>query len=274
MTVLAIGNFDGFHLGHQELIKEAQRLASELGTKPALLTFFPHPHKVLKKNSSFQEIITLEEKKALSQSFGLKKVFVIDFSEEFSAKSPELFLEELMSQYNIQGLVTGEDFRFGYQRAGSSETIKNFAKKNFFPYRAIRRLSFQDINLSSSLLREVVTVGAFKLFKKLTGRNYTLKVEIDWTKRLGRVIALDIKTPPPGAFLVKVDNIFFLLVFFSSEEFFLENLSKPCDKINTELQEVQLLEILGEGLDKYVKDQLLIENLIKNAKFILNKYDF
>jgi cytidyltransferase-like protein len=272
--VLALGNFDGIHLGHQELIKEAQRLAKELSAKPAVLTFNPHPNKLLKTNLNFQEITNLKDKKFLVKSLGLEDFFVINFSEDFSYKKPETFLEELFFHYSIKGLVTGEDFRFGHKRAGSAETIAQFSKNKSIVYKAIRRLSYQNIRLSSSLLRDIVKVGAVKLFKKLTGRNYSLEVKIDWSNKLGSFVDKELLIPPPGAFLAFIKGGVFLLICLPNKEFFLEELDQ--NYINNEIEEerVELLEFLGEGLDKGIKNQLVIENLIKNAKFILKKYDF
>ncbi len=117
--VLAIGNFDGVHKGHQALLQKAKHMADEAGIPLVVLTFEPHPRTVLFANKSFHRLTTAEEKKMRLKKYGTNHVCIVDFTKEFSYTSPEDFLDMVAHDFKAHYVVVGEDFRFGKTATGN-----------------------------------------------------------------------------------------------------------------------------------------------------------
>ena len=124
-TALAVGNFDGVHLGHRHLIDLARTEATRSGLKSGVLTFEPHPVRVLAPHVDLQLISTLEERFELLEAHGVDVVLAQKFDKAFAALDPVRFIEEvLVKALGVQYLIVGYDFGFGAQRAGNVELLK------------------------------------------------------------------------------------------------------------------------------------------------------
>jgi riboflavin kinase/FMN adenylyltransferase len=174
-TVVALGSFDGLHLGHQKLIKETVRLSKQLSTKPAIITFSPHPAKVLAPKKKHCLIIPEKEKYQLLALLGIETVFEVKFDDAFSQMKAQDFIEKLLiNSLKVKHIITGYNFYFGHAKQGNTLLLQDYANQYKFGYTQISQVIIDDHPVSSSLIKEYLGYGAVGLVCKLLGRDYTL----------------------------------------------------------------------------------------------------
>lgn len=206
----AIGNFDGVHLGHQKLIEECKRH----GYKSAVLTFYPHPSVFIKKMSNYPLITPLEHKKDIFSRMGIDYLIVIEFNEEIAKLSKERFIE-IMKILNIKSCVCGYDFTFGNKAEG---TIADLAQN--FEFYEVKKFVFDNVRVSSTYIRELLSVGNVSEANRLLGRTYSIRGRVKYGSQLGRTIGFPTANinyanyyiPSNGVYFVnvKVDGIIYL----------------------------------------------------------------
>lgn len=173
-VVATIGNFDGVHLGHQELIRSVARHAEKIGAIPVVITFRPHPQFVLRPGSSAHLINTYDEKLELISDLGIDVVIEEPFSREFSNTSPRDFLGKVKSKLGLNVLYLGYDFKFGKERSGSVEISKELGKELGIE---IHVLSAKEVGeaVSSSRIRNCLKEGKMEEVAQLLGRPFFLR---------------------------------------------------------------------------------------------------
>ncbi|NBW98713.1 bifunctional riboflavin kinase/FAD synthetase, partial [bacterium] len=130
-TSVAIGNFDGVHLGHQALIHSMLSRAQQSGLCPTVLTFFPHPVEVLKPHKKPERLTTTSEKLELFERLGVEQVLVARFDTSLSQMTPEVFFETFLSSgLKAQSLHVGFNFCFGREKSGNIETLRKLSDQN------------------------------------------------------------------------------------------------------------------------------------------------
>ncbi|RZA09486.1 MAG: bifunctional riboflavin kinase/FAD synthetase [Proteobacteria bacterium] len=174
-SVVTIGNFDGVHLGHQELIGKVAAHAKKIGGTAVAITFRPHPHFVLRPTEAPHLINTYEEKTELLRRYGADYVIEQPFSREFSNITPDQFV----SQFLVQGLDTkvlylGYDFAFGKERAGSVETLQRLAESRGIEIHVVPPFKVNGTPVSSSLIRKTLDEGAIPFVNECLGRPFFL----------------------------------------------------------------------------------------------------
>ncbi|HQN64117.1 MAG TPA: bifunctional riboflavin kinase/FAD synthetase [Methylophilus sp.] len=179
---LAIGNFDGMHLGHQALLKHLLETASRISKIPAVMTFEPHPREFFSPQDAPARLTTLREKLELLESAGVEKVFVYAFSKRFAAMSAMDFMQLLRDKLNVDTVLVGEDFRFGAKRAGS---LVDFVA-NGFDLIAMPRVDLDGERVSSTRVREALVVGNLALTERLLGRHYSISGKVVHGAKRGR----------------------------------------------------------------------------------------
>ncbi|MDP3142656.1 MAG: bifunctional riboflavin kinase/FAD synthetase [Candidatus Omnitrophota bacterium] len=178
--VVAIGIFDGLHLGHQFLLKKAVFRAKKIKGTSVVVTFYPHPSHVLAPKKELTFLISLKERLRLLKRLGVEVCVVIEFSRRFSQIKSEVFLQNhLIAKLHPQEIFVGEDFVFGSDRKGNIELLQKLGKKIGFKVRAIPPVKVYGLIVSSTLIRGLVKRG--QLFK--VGRMLNRLVTIS-----GRVI--------------------------------------------------------------------------------------
>lgn len=211
---IALGYFDGVHLGHQQVIREAKKVAEAKGIKSAVMTFDPHPSVVLGKSIQHIEYITpLEEKARLIEAMGVDYLFVITFSTEFSGLLPQEFVDQYIIGLNVRHVVAGFDYSYGKMGKGNMETIQ-FHSRSKFDFTVVSKLSTtQDEKVSSTLIRGFLRDGKVDEMPHLLGRYYTTKGIVINGERRGRTIGFPTANvlmdeeyilPPTGVYAVKI----------------------------------------------------------------------
>ncbi len=164
-SVLTIGNFDGVHVGHQEILRTARRLAADNGTEMAVMTFEPHPVAVLHPESVPGVLTPLSFKLHLLQDYADHCIIVVQDNRELLNLSPQDFVDEfLLATFRPSMIVEGDDFNFGADRAGDVNTLSRLGQERGFrvvvvPPRQIELASKQRVRVSSTMIRYMVESG-------------------------------------------------------------------------------------------------------------------
>jgi len=168
---IALGVFDGLHLGHQLIFK---RLNQKEG-KSIVITFSNHPIEILKSNSNFSPIYSLEEKLNLLENFGVDIVVLIKFTKAFANINYIDFIAKLKSCFPFNYLVVGEDVKIGKDKKGDKTKIKSL--ENFLNFKAefIKKVKYQDKIISSSWIRSLIKEKKYDLVELLLNRSYKNK---------------------------------------------------------------------------------------------------
>lgn len=189
-TSLCIGNFDGCHLGHQALLKNALDLAHQHHVVPMALTFDPHPTTIFQPHAAFQPLFTPEQKRASLMHFGMKEVAVVKFDQALRELSPESFIHDILIQrMNVKHLTIGYDFRFGKNRAGDATVLQQVADRGAFSLTVIAACQHDNAPVSSSRIRSILSEsGDCKFASTLLGHPHAVVGTIRSGKQLGRTI--------------------------------------------------------------------------------------
>lgn len=213
-SIVTIGTFDGVHIGHQEIIKRMNLIKSEKHEESVILTFFPHPRKVLNFNDDFKMLNTIEEKIQLLSKFGLNHLVIEPFSKEFSRLTALEFVRDiLVNLFGLKKLVIGYDHQFGKNREGNFEQLQEFGELYDFEVKEISAQEIENVSVSSTKIRKALNEGEIEKANSYLGYNFLLTGEIIKGEGLGRklnfpTINLFIKEdykliPKTGVYIVK-----------------------------------------------------------------------
>jgi riboflavin kinase / FMN adenylyltransferase len=189
-SVVALGNFDGVHLGHQAVVRRAVEEGRRRGTKVVAATFEPHPRAVLAPGSEPRLLTTLEMRREELLGYGVDEVWVIRFDEALSRKSPEEFVRDvLVGEIGASAVVVGENFRFGHRAAGDFRELERLMRGfGGEAYTVPVRSEDGEAPISSTRIRRLVGEGEVAEAAKLLGRPYVLRGEVVMGDKRGRTI--------------------------------------------------------------------------------------
>jgi riboflavin kinase/FMN adenylyltransferase len=188
-SVVAIGNFDGLHLGHQKVLKEAKIKAKKEKLKFGLITFEPVPTMFFNKKIKNHRINSLSQKIYFLKKNKLDFLIVINFNKSFSNLSAEKFIKKILfKKLKSKYIFVSRNFKFGKKRLGNIDTLKNFEEKYF--YKTIITTPYEKKNkiISSSLIRKIIHKGQMQEVKKLLGRTWCVEGEVIRGEQRGRKI--------------------------------------------------------------------------------------
>ena len=189
--VVALGNFDGVHLGHAALLAETRRQAAERGGESVVLTFDPHPARLLSPRLAPPLITTTERKLALIAERGIDACVVEPFDRALAALGPEEFVDEvLVRALGARAVCVGYDFTFGKDRAGRVETLRALGASRGFDVTVIPPFSVDGIVCSSTKVREFVLEGQVTGAALLLGRDFSIDGEVVRGAGRGRTIGV------------------------------------------------------------------------------------
>lgn len=173
--ILTIGNFDGVHLGHRAIFQQVIQRAQAIGGTSVVLTFEPHPLRVLRPDQAPPVITTLEEKMRLLDALGIQVAIHLPFTPELSAMSAQQFVEEILWQrIGIRELYVGYDFGFGRGRTGTIASLREMGTHLGFEVKKVGPVFIDDQVVSSSLIRRLIQQGEVQRATFLLGRPYAL----------------------------------------------------------------------------------------------------
>jgi len=185
-SFVTIGNFDGVHLGHHMLFSEVVSRAYQKQGISVVITFDPHPLQVMRPEIGIKLISTYEQKVEMIELAGIDILVVIPFTRDFAATSAEAFVDEvLVKTIGVRELVVGYDYAFGKGRQGNIEFLKEQGRLKGFPVTVVEPYYVDDMLVSSSKIRELVSQGRMMDVKKLLGRNYQIRGTVQEGKKRG-----------------------------------------------------------------------------------------
>jgi riboflavin kinase/FMN adenylyltransferase len=186
---LAIGVFDGVHLGHQAVISTSTRHAHSAGGTPVVVTFDPHPAKVLRPSDAPHLLTATQHKIALIRALGVGHLLVIEFDKIFAAMSPETFVEQLVRHSKpLREICVGHEWSFGKNRAGNLDLLKQLGERFNFNVVGIKPVTANEITVSSTAIRRAVEAGELEQAASMLGREYTILGTVAGGEKLGKKI--------------------------------------------------------------------------------------
>ncbi len=190
-SVVAIGNFDGIHLGHRKIIGEVVERARRSNSVAAAITFDPHPLRVLRPADAPPLISTLDQRIAMMGALGLDAVLVLKFDLELSRLSPEEFIRKiLVDGLHICAVLVGRNFRFGHKQAGDTRLLTELGRRYSFEVDSIPPVEFRGKVVSSSGIRQAIREGRVNLAARWLGRPFALYGEVRTGTGQGRQVVV------------------------------------------------------------------------------------
>jgi riboflavin kinase / FMN adenylyltransferase len=208
---IAIGNFDGMHLGHQALLRQLVAYAHTYKITPAVMTFEPHPREFFMPQNAPARLASMREKLEYFAECGVQHVYVQRFNRAFAAQSPATFMQVLRQQLNANVVMVGEDFCFGAKRAGTVQTLIEHGF-NVIP---LPEVQLHGERVSSTLVRNALAAGELVKAHTLLDRPYSISGKVVHGAKLGRQLGyptanVHMRHERPaltGVYAVKLNNL-------------------------------------------------------------------
>jgi len=213
--VLAIGQFDGLHLGHASVILSAVRIARETGMQAAVMTFHPHPKEVMRKGDYEGYLTPLRDKEDILAGMGVDVLYVVEFNEDFSRLTPQQFVHDLLIPLQTRTAVVGFDFRFGHKGAGDEQLLRTLGGEGDMTVETVPPFLLNGEKVSSSLIRGLLKRGEMDEASQWLGRPYSIRGTVIHGEKRGRTIGFPTAnleltdhyvTPSKGVYAVRVQH--------------------------------------------------------------------
>lgn len=206
--VIALGMFDGVHLGHRALLARAAELARADGDTAVVFTYLNHPREVF--SGSFDYVSTLEQRTVLCRSAGIDRIDAVPFTKAFSEQSPETFIQMLMARYNgrISTIVCGYDFRFGHAAKGDGALLRALGEQLGFHVEVLDPVLYLGEPCSSTRVREALKDGDLDAANAMLARPYLLTGPVVHNKALGRTFGYPTANVDPGKQILPKDGVY------------------------------------------------------------------
>ena len=213
-TAVAIGNFDGLHRGHAQVIQAMLTLAQANNLVPSVLTFEPHPRRYFAPTAPLFRLETLSQKLTRLREWGVERVYMPRFNAAFAAQSAETFLHTvLQQQLGAKAVITGENFAFGAKRSGNAQQLIDFGARHHILVQTLGAVKLGELVCSSSAVREALTQGDMAQAAALLGRPYQLTGRVMHGDARGRQLGFPtanvnltpgLKLPAYGVYAVRL----------------------------------------------------------------------
>ena len=217
LTVATIGNFDGLHLGHQQILQTLQEEANRGDLKKLIIFTEPHAEEFFSKADGLESskpprISPWQEKVRKMKEFGVEFAFFLKFNNQLRTMTPQDFLDKILIRLNIKKLVIGDDFRFGANREGDLDLLKKWGVKNSIEISSTKTIKLEEKRVSSSRIREALINDDFLLAENLLGRPFSYSGKIVYGQQLGAKLGIPTanlwlpkdRLPISGVYIVKV----------------------------------------------------------------------
>lgn len=221
-AVVTTGSFDGVHLGHTLILKQLSDSARKIDGETVLITFYPHPRQVLYPDTLGKDLLMInsrQEKIDLLRDAGLDNIIFVKFTKEFASTSGNEFIKRyLVDKLNVKKIITGVNHHFGKNREGDIEELRLLGEKHNFQLELIPSQDIQNVDISSTLIREAVIQGQVQKAQIYLGHSFFIKAQIQ-AKGQAQFIQMGYKTrkliveekykliPPCGSYMVIVDHL-------------------------------------------------------------------
>ena len=176
---LSIGNFDGVHFGHRRILRRVKEIAVQRGWKASVLTFDPHPTRVVAPDRTPPLLTSPERRAALMREEGIEQVLILPFTPNLAMLTPEQFVERLLvNALGARAVLVGDNFRFGHRQAGNVAVLAELGRKFGFTTGIVPAVAWRGRVVSSSGIRELIRAGKVSLAARLLQHAYSLEGEV------------------------------------------------------------------------------------------------
>jgi riboflavin kinase/FMN adenylyltransferase len=207
--VVTIGNFDGVHLGHREMFRRLKESAAEIGGVSVVVTFDPHPLRVVASGKSIALINTLEEKVKLIAASGLDYLLIIPFEQNFANVTATEFVEQiLVDRIGVRRLLIGYDYAFGKGREGNVELLRQLGEKLSFRVDVLAPISVNGTIYSSSLIRTLIREGNVGEVVLYLGRHFSIGGRVVHGRHRGKTLGFPTANIVTDKELVPADGVY------------------------------------------------------------------
>lgn len=216
---ISIGNFDGMHKGHIELVKENVRIAKENNLVPTVLTFDQMPEEYFKANDFFR-LMEMSDKYKVFEKLGVEQVFVIPFDKSFSEINENVFIKEiLIEKLSLKYLIVGKDFKFGYKRMGNIELLQKYSELGGYNLLSLDLVKISSDKISSRDIRILIKNGKIKEANQLLAVPFSLSGKVIHGEKRGRRLGY----PTANIEIYKsypINGIFLVNILFEDKKLF------------------------------------------------------
>ena len=216
---ISIGNFDGMHKGHIELVKETVRIAKENNLVPTVLTFDQMPEEYFKANDFFR-LMEMPDKYKVFEKLGVEQVLVIPFDKSFSEINENIFIKEiLIEKLSLKYLIVGKDFKFGYKRMGNIELLQKYSELGGYNLLSLDLVKISSNKISSRDIRILIKNGKIKEANQLLAVPFSLSGKVIHGEKRGRRLGY----PTANIEIYKsypINGIFLVNILFEDKKLF------------------------------------------------------
>ena len=216
---ISIGNFDGMHKGHIELVKETVRIAKENNLVPTVLTFDQMPEEYFKANDFFR-LMEMSDKYKVFEKLGVEQVLVIPFDKNFSEINEIIFIKEiLIEKLSLKHLIVGKDFKFGYKRMGNIELLQKYSELGGYNLLSLDLVKISSDKISSRDIRILIKNGKIKEANQLLAVPFSLSGKVIHGEKRGRRLGY----PTANIEIYKsypINGIFLVNILFEDKKLF------------------------------------------------------
>jgi len=218
--VVALGNFDGIHKGHQELIKTTVNIAKKIDGTAMLLTFYPHPLKVISKIQEPFIIQTFKEKMKIVSAMGIDIVACARFTKDFASMNPESFVKDIIySGLGVKGVCVGHDYTFGEKGRGTIKTLREYSARFNFNLTVIPPFKIDGLVVSSSSIRGFLRNGLIKKANMFLGRGYSISGIIKEGDQRGRKLGFPTANIYPKNEIILRNGVYAAFVYIDGRRY-------------------------------------------------------
>jgi riboflavin kinase/FMN adenylyltransferase len=286
-SAVSIGNFDGVHFGHRRILHRVKEIAAEHGWKPSVLTFDPHPTRVVAPERTPPLLTSPERRAALMREEGIEQVLILPFTRELAMLTPEEFVERLLVKaLGARAVLVGDNFHFGHRQAGNVKVLAELGRKFGFETEIVPAVSWRGRVVSSSGIRELIRAGKVGLAARLLQHAYGLEGEVVSGRGVGSkqtVPTLNLATkaeviPANGVYITRtrdqadgrewnsVTNIGYRPTFGASDQLSIETfLLDPLEGKTPERIRVEFLRRIREER-KFDSPEMLRGQILKDVR--------
>lgn len=278
---IALGYFDGIHLGHQALMQETMNYANSHHIKSAVMTFNPNPLITIGKMQEERYLTSLDDRTKILEELGIDYFIIVNFTKEVSQLSDQQFYERILKKFDIRYYVCGFDFHFGYKGVGSGETLKQMADCEVYIQ---EKVADSNLKVSSTRINEQLRLGNIEEVNRLFTRPYRIYGKVIKGRQIGRTIGFPTANveykpyviPSGGVYVVKVEIKGKYYVGMCNIGY-----NPTFDALDTQSLEVNIFDFNEDIYDEYIyvyfyhkirpeqkfaSVNLLIEQLTKDTK--------
>ncbi|BCV41758.1 bifunctional riboflavin kinase/FAD synthetase [Shewanella algae] len=217
--VLTIGNFDGVHRGHAEVIANLVKKARHFGLPATLMTFEPQPQELFRGQDAPARLSLLRDKVKLLAELGIDRLVCVNFNQKFAQMPAKEFVEELLvRKLGVKYLVVGDDFCFGRARQGNFELLRSAGEQHGFAVVSTQSFLVGDHRVSSTMVRDALAKGNLEQARRLLGHLYTLSGKVAHGKKLGRTLGFPTANIAMKRKVVPVRGVFAVRLWWDGSE--------------------------------------------------------